>query len=419
MSTSAPSTTGLEDALQAALKEGGLITEDRSHVVDGVKPQFTATPSSSAELAAVLACANEHGAAVIPWGAGTSMALGNVPERYDVALSTTRLDRVLEYEPADLTVTVEAGLTLAKLKALLGEHGQLFPIDGPPQATIGGLLAVGYGGPSQQAYGRPRDWLLGCRIALVDGTIGHTGGRVVKNVAGYDLSRMMVGSLGTLGVIVEVTLKVAPLPAREETLLIAHADMIEACDAIRAAATRGLALRAACVVGNKAAYWLSGQASAVDRTRRELDEAADGEIEHMDAEAGLRFWDALTVMDDVPELEVRATVPPSKAAVTLRQFGVFSQDLSLGIEPVVYPTVGRLLARLSDGDLSAYASFIEQARQATVDTRGSLVVTRAPADLKARLDVWGETSALPLMRNLKEEFDPKSVLNPGRYVGEI
>ncbi|MCI0890207.1 MAG: hypothetical protein J4O04_05315, partial [Chloroflexi bacterium] len=230
---------------------------------------------------------------------------------------------------------------------------------------------------------------------------------------------MMVGSLGTLGVIVEVTLKVAPLPAREETLLIAHADMIEACDAIRAAATRGLALRAACVVGNKAAYWLSGQASAVDRTRRELDEAADGEIEHMDAEAGLRFWDALTVMDDVPELEVRATVPPSKAAVTLRQFGVFSQDLSLGIEPVVYPTVGRLLARLSDGDLSAYASFIEQARQATVDTRGSLVVTRAPADLKARLDVWGETSALPLMRNLKEEFDPKSVLNPGRYVGEI
>ncbi|MCI0855563.1 MAG: FAD-binding protein, partial [Chloroflexi bacterium] len=125
MSTSAPSTTGLEDALQAALKEGGLITEDRSHVVDGVKPQFTATPSSSAELAAVLACANEHGAAVIPWGAGTSMALGNVPERYDVALSTTRLDRVLEYEPADLTVTVEAGLTLAKLKALLGEHGQL------------------------------------------------------------------------------------------------------------------------------------------------------------------------------------------------------------------------------------------------------------------------------------------------------
>ncbi len=418
MSTNAPSATTLEDALQAVLEEGGLVAENGSHIVDGVEPRFAATPSSPAELVAVLACANEHSAAVIPWGAGSGMMLGNIPERYDIALSTERLVRVLEYEPADFVVTVEAGLTLAKLQALLNEQGQFLPLDGPPQRTIGGLLAVGHGGPAQHAYGRPRDWLLGCRIALVDGTIVHTGGRVVKNVAGYDLSRMMVGSLGTLGVIVDVTLKVAPLPAREETLLIAHADMIEACDAVRAAAKRGLALRATCVVGSKAAYWLSGPESAVERTRRELDEANDGTIERLDSEAGVRFWDAL-VAHGALDLEVRITVPPSKSAATLRQFETLSQELSIDTEMVAYPTVGIVLARLSDGDANAHAIFIERARRAAVDTGGSLVVTQAPADLKARIDVWGESAALPLMRSLKSEFDPKSVLNPGRYVGSI
>ncbi len=418
MSTSALSATDLEDALQAVLKQGSLVAEDGSHVVDGLEPRFIATPYSAAELAAVLACANEHGAAIIPWGAGSNMMLGNVPERYDVALSTARLDRVIEYEPADLVVTVEAGLTLAKLQALLNKHGQFLPIEGPLDATIGGLLAVGHGGPSQQAYGRPRDWLLGCRIALADGTIVHTGGRVVKNVAGYDLSRMMVGSLGTLGVIVEVTLKVASLPAREELLLNTHADKIEACDAIRAGALRGLALRAACVLENKAAYWLSGPASAVERTRRELYEAHDGETERMDAEAGVQFGGALAV-HDASDLEFRATVPPSKTAPTLQEFEACSRVLSLGIESACYPTVGIVLAWLSHGDVNAYASFIEQTRRAAVDAGGSLVVTRAPTDLKARLDVWGETSALSLMRSLKQEFDPKSILNPGRYVGSI
>ncbi len=418
MSTSARPAADLQDALQAVLQEGSLAAEDGNHVVDGKTPALCASPSSSAELAAVLACANEHDAAIIPWGAGCGMLLGNVPERYDLALSTARLDRVIEYEPADFVITVEAGMTLATLQSLISEHGQFLPIEGSPQATIGGLLAVGHGGPSQYAYGQPRDWLLGCRIALVDGTVVHTGGRVVKNVAGYDLSRMMVGSLGTLGVIVEATLKVAPRPAREETLLSTHADMIGACDAIRAFAKRGLALRATCALQNKAAYWLSGPASAVERTRRELDEAANGKMERMDAEASEEFWNALTEYDS-PDLEVRASVPSSKASAALRQFRALGQDLDIELEPVVYPTVGILIARLSEGEVDAYANFVDRARRAAVDVGGSLVVTRASADLKPRLDVWGETRALPLMRSLKQEFDPNSVLNPGRYVGSI
>ena len=418
MSTKPLSATKLEDALAGVLKEGMLIADDGSHVVDGVKPRLVVTPSSPAELAAVLGCANEHAAAVIPWGAGSSMMLGNVPERYDLALTTVRLDRVLEYEPADLVVTVEAGLPLAKLQALLGEQGQFLPIDGPPQASIGGLLAVGHGGASQHAHGFPRDWLLGCRIALVDGTIVHTGGRVVKNVAGYDLSRMIVGSLATLGVMVEVTLKVAPLPARQETFVSAHQDMVEACDEVRAVANRGLALSATCITEDSTAYRLSGTESAVERTRRELDDATDGDIERMHDDAGVRFWEAHDV-HEASGLEIRATVPKSKTATMLRQVAALSQEESLRMEPVVYPTIGLLLARLPDGDVQSYASFVQQARQSAVDAGGSLVVTRASADLKGQLDVWGKSPALLLMRSLKHEFDPNSVLNPGRFVGAI
>jgi glycolate oxidase FAD binding subunit len=133
------------------------------------------------------------------------MPLGNIPARYDIALRTTKLDRVIEYEPADMTVAVEAGMTMGQLQSLLAGRGQFLPIDAPADATVGGVLAAGVSGPSRHAYGLPRDWLIGCRIVLADGTIVKGGGRVVKNVAGYDIQKLVAGSLGTLGVIAEAT----------------------------------------------------------------------------------------------------------------------------------------------------------------------------------------------------------------------
>jgi FAD/FMN-containing dehydrogenase len=138
----------------------------------------------------------------------------------------------------------------------------------------------------------------------------------------------------------------------------------------------------------------------------------------MQDDSRVRFWEAHDV-HEASDLEIRATVPKSKTATMLRQVVVLSQEESLRMEPVVYPTLGLLLARLSDGDVQSYASFVQQARQSAVDAGGSLVVTRASADLKAQLDVWGKSPAPLLMRSLKHEFDPNSVLNPGRFVGAI
>jgi glycolate oxidase FAD binding subunit len=366
------------------------------------------------------------------------MSFGNAPVRFDIALITTRLHRVVEYEAADLTITVESGMTLGTLKQHLSDHGQFLPIDGPDEATIGGLLAVGHGGPSQHMYGLPRDWLLGCKLALADGTIVRAGGRVVKNVAGYDMTRMAVGSLGTLGVIVEATLKVAPIPAAQETLLVAHAETSSALEAAKAASKRGLALRSVAVVENQVAYWLSGSSAAVDRSRNELREIT-GEVEARQIEgvAAERWWASLNRLDATSDLTLRVAVPPSDVSAIVLAMEAATENVTAAIKRVAYPAAGVIIGRLTEGSVEAYVDVIEWVRRDAVSRGGSLVATKSPGDAKNKIgggslvatkspgdaknkiDVWGDSPALPLMRKLKHEFDPKGTLNPGRFIGGI
>ena len=189
--------------------------EDESLAFDGAMPGAVAYPSSLEEAAGLLGLASRSGAQVAIRGAGTKLGLGYPPGRVDLLLVTTRMNRIVEYEPANLTVTVDAGLSLATLQETLSSRGQWLPIDPPyaDQATIGGILATNASGPSRMAYGGARDLLLGSAVATSDGRISKSGGRVVKNVAGYDLNKLWIGSLGTLALIGEVTFKLSPLPA--------------------------------------------------------------------------------------------------------------------------------------------------------------------------------------------------------------
>ncbi len=419
MSTPAPSDIGLEEALRSVIGDG-LSRGGDEHGVDGVVPSLAASPSSVDDLSAVLRAASERNAAVTPWGAGFHMSLGNVPTRYDVALSTTQLSRVVEYEPADLTVTVEAGMTLGHLRQHLSEHRQFLPIDGPDEATIGGLLAVGLGGPSQQAYGFPRDWLLGCRIALTDGTIVRAGGRVVKNVAGYDLTRMTVSSLGTLGIIVEATLKVALIPAAQETLLAAYAEAADALQAARTATRSGLALRAVAVLENQVAFCLAGSSTAVERSRDELRNlTGDIEARQLNGQAADRWWASLDRLDATSDVTVRVSVPPSEVGAMLLALAASTESAGTSVKRVALPAVGVMIGRLTGGAADSYADIVEWARRDAVSRGGSLIVTKAPQDVKDKVDVWGDSPALSLMRRLKQEFDPQATLNPGRFVGGI
>jgi glycolate oxidase FAD binding subunit len=385
--------------------------------VDGLVPSSVVTPGSVDELAAALAAANEQGAAVIPWGAGRHMALGNVPVRYDIALRTAKLDRVLEYEPADLTLTVEAGITMGKVQALLAERGQFLPIDAPANATAGGVLASGASGPSRHAYGLPRDWLIGCRLALADGTLIKCGGRVVKNVAGYDMQKLAVGALGTLGVIVEATFKVAPSASGGETLQATFPSLDAAAEVVRAADERGLALRAVALrqvqADTLAAFWLAGPGAAVERTARELAELCRAaKTERLQGEASERSWAQLG------EFEVTRVGVALRVSLLPSDVSSFCDRMSDRVADVVaYPTTGLVLVRLASAGIEVLVGFVSDARRQAAERGGSLVVTGAPVDLKQRIDVWGDAgSALPLMRRLKEQFDPRGTLNSGRYL---
>src|SRR5438270_5712299 len=210
---------GSIDDFSAAVRrefETDQLIESELHrfAIDGIEPDVAVEPASAEQLQRVLTEAHEASITVVPFGGGTHMALGNLAESYDAALSIRRLDRVVEYEPADLTVTVEAGVRLVDLQAKLAEHGQFLPLDPPggDAASVGGVLAANAWGPLRHAVGTARDWLLGISIVHADGTLTKGGGRVVKNVAGYDMPKLYIGSLGTLGVIAGATFKVAPLP---------------------------------------------------------------------------------------------------------------------------------------------------------------------------------------------------------------
>jgi glycolate oxidase FAD binding subunit len=198
--------------------------------VDGKVPNYVLYPDSAEKVAAVLRCAAENDLAVIPCRNGTKLATGSPPRRYDVALSLKEMTRVWHFEAADLTIGLEPGMKFGDFQEFIGRHGLWLPLDprGGARASIGGIIAANAAGLLRQGFGGPRDMVLGLKIALTDGKIVKTGGRVVKNVAGYDLGKLMVGSYGSLGVIVEANLKLYPKPPERVTFAVRVSTLLSA-----------------------------------------------------------------------------------------------------------------------------------------------------------------------------------------------
>jgi len=192
------------------------VAHTAAFAVDGILPELIVHPGTQEEVAGVVAACAGAGAAMLPWGGGTAMGLGNAPARAQVVVQLDRLDRIVEWDPANLVVTAEAGMRLADLQETVARSGAILPLDPPSdhKASLGGLVAANQNGPSRLRYGTVRDWLLGLRVVLPDGQLIHCGGRVIKNVSGYDMNKLFIRSLGTLGIITEVTFKLLPMPAQ-------------------------------------------------------------------------------------------------------------------------------------------------------------------------------------------------------------
>ncbi|MCZ6891711.1 MAG: FAD-binding oxidoreductase [Chloroflexi bacterium] len=211
----------LRERLSDLLEEAALAPDDRlgDYTVDGRIPTAVAIPSGEEQLASVLAFASREGLSVVPRGSGSLGTLGNPPQNVDIVLATTGLEPLIDHRPDDLTVTVSAGVTLGALRERLAASGQWLPLDPPlaPRRTIGGILATDLSGPLSLSQGIARDLVIGMRVAGPDGEVTKSGGRVVKNVTGFDLAKLHIGALGTLGVILEASFKVWPLPSADTT----------------------------------------------------------------------------------------------------------------------------------------------------------------------------------------------------------
>lgn len=418
--------------LESLLGPGAVLPPERAaqFAVDGAVPRAAVAPATAEEAAELLRYAGRRGLAVIPWGAGTLMALGNLPRRYDIALSLARLDRVLEHEPADLTVTCQAGIPLSRLQERLAAAGQMVPLEAPwgGEATVGGILAAGASGPRRHAYGHPRDFTIGLRVVAADGRITRAGGRVVKNVAGYDLCKLYIGSLGTLGVIVEATFKVAPLPRAEASLALAFDGPAPACALAAEAHRRGLTLRslqllspqAAADAGGPADRWLllldlAGSPPAVERSRREIQGLAPAQAARpLERAARLDQRAGELLSPGECALLCRAGVLPSRLPALLDRL----QRLEGPPRLLALPTVGAV--RVGWPRPAEPEGLVERLRRGAAELGGVLVVEACSPELKGGIDVFGPPPpAFDLMRRVKEQFDPGGVLSPGRFLGRL
>lgn len=435
--------TTLFDALRARVPASILSSEPDArgaYSLCGHTPLVVATPTSADEVAAVLGAASLAGAAVVPWGGGTRQRLGLPPERVDVALSMARLNRVLEYEPADLTLSVEAGATVSTVNALLASNSQMLPLDPPlpERATIGGTIATGFAGPRRGRYGTARDLTIGIEVARADGTLARAGGRVVKNVAGYDLMKLHVGALGTLGVVTSVNFKVLALPASARALTGRFLDVENALRVLDRLAKSTIVPSAVSLRGDLPA----GKRDTALGARLHL--LVEGpEVVVADAAGTLEAWmERAGVRPDLHD-------GPTAAA----QFSMtrdFAQTADVDAEEVVVRFLvlpGELPGALGKVSSHAAAERIAGSWQAHADGSIYLRVTGCDRDgarallafleelagfeLNATVLAAGQgVSALPprwpvpgsgldLMRAIKHNFDPGRLLNPGRYVGGI
>lgn len=404
--------------------------------VDGCTPRWLVSPSTVDEVSRVMALACAEGLATAPRGSGSALDLGAPPARLDLVLDLSRLAGILDYVPADMVATVQAGVTLETLGRELGKHGQMLALDpyGGASRTVGGALATNASGQRRFRYGTGRDLLLGARFVQADGTVTWGGSKVVKSVTGYDIPKLLVGSLGTLGIIVEATLRLHPVQPASGTWLFAFES--------RAGAAQLVADILASSLEPERLAWLNGRALARAGSERaeaavavsvaSVDEAVASQgalLSSMASRLGARVS---TVDGGFWTLVGEALAGPIvvKAAGEIRRLPYWAGEIEraasavgLGLSLVGEAGNGVLRAAV-EGSVSP-ETWVERIvgplREALSAEGGSLVVERAPAELKRTADVWGAVpeAAVAVMKRLKSEFDPRGILNPGRYVGGL
>ena len=415
----------IEHEFRAILAPDSIRAATAAEAVCGVQPRLVVEPGNEQQLAAVLRLANDRSLAVVPCGGGTKLSWGNPPSRADVILSTARLDKIIEHPWADLTVSVEAGCTIQKLQSALAQHGQRLALDPlwPAHATIGGVLSTNDSGSLRLRFGALRDLIIGVTLALPDGTLASSGGKVVKNVAGYDLPKLVTGALGTLAVITRAVFRLHPLPRNAKSLSISGCNREEMQQLILVVQDSKLAhtaLQARIAEDRELVVDIlfEGTEAGIAAQEFQLRELASPSPA---ADAPSTVWAASQALWSSPDPASAAVAKistlPASIARTI-EFLERTTNLRKAKWKLTFEATGIGWLRLDAAPENLHAVLSDLRFELERDG-GSLALFYHPVSM-TRLDAWGEPGdALPLMRAVKNQFDPKNTLNPGRFVAGI
>ncbi len=378
-------------------------------------------PADAGQIARILTFANENSLAVTPTVSNTKLSWGN-PVAPDILINLERMNAVREHSWQDMTCTVEAGCTWDKLQSTLAQHRQMIALDPlwPERSTVGGIVATNDSGSLRLKYGSLRDLVLGVTVVLADGTIAKSGGKVVKNVAGYDLHKLMTGSFGTLGIITEINFRLHPCEETTRTWTVSAPAPAQLKEPLRTLLDSQLALSSVQIRATGDACWLDVR--IVSRP-----ESGPKNVNRLEkifgnlplSESGPAVWTARQQIFDTPAATVLkiSSLPTEICALIAEQqqwAGAHGAEIAIAAQAPGLMSVALAPAPGVVPDL------IGALRMRLRENGGSVVALQFPDSLRGRFDVWGcDSNALPLMREIKRRFDPNRILNPGRFVGDI
>ena len=455
-----PKTDGLFIRLREMIGEAHVIQDPdqlKAYAIDGKKPKVVVTPATIDEVSRVVAYASQEHRAIVPRGSGSKMKMGGIPRKMDIVLSTRRLNRITDRDCENLTLSAESGLTLGEVQQGLAKVGKgyFLPLDPPftDQATLGGIVATNSSGPKRLLYGSARDMMIGAKAVFPNGDVVVSGGKTVKNVSGYDMCKLLIGSYGTLGILCEMTFKLLPLPEKEATLGLSFA-VLEGADGfvreLRASQLipssieilNGLAVQKMRYSismppnGNYlVAVGLEGVAESIERQVSEMSEMGKkhGTLEAvtLDAEKHQAFWVALRDFssrltdEDSNVISMKSNFLISKCGDVLGSYEKIARGLGIHCAFISHAGNGILYSHALPGKsfrskADSFVELIEKLTAEAVKYGGGLVVESSPPSIKKKVDVWGQSrSDYLVVRRLKEQIDPAGILNIGRFVGGI
>jgi glycolate oxidase FAD binding subunit len=427
----------------------------KDFAVDEKLPKAVVYPANVEEISKVIKLANKEDWTVIPWGSGTKRGIGGIPTKFDIAISLSRLNKIIELDLGNLHFTGQAGITLREAQEALAEKGSGYFIRlDPPfskSATLGGIVATNSSGPSRFLYGSPRDMILGIGFVAPNGDIIGAGGRTAKNVSGYDISKLLIGSLGTLGIISDVTFRFLPLPEKSATLAVILSSIEDtnnfsssmlnsnlypaSFEMLNATAMRELSMD----IPDNGKYVIAiraeGVKESVDRQLKDIEEMGKGsnavEVRSYEEKDHVHLWDSLS---DFPKV-VAESYPYGIACKSNFLISKLTEMVKVWEERAAENGLScALTSRAGNGILSSYillkdsitehldtvANYLEDMTGEAVKRDGNMVIEFAPVALKEKISVWGKSrDDFTIMHGLKKQIDPAGILNPGRFVGGI